>query len=123
MPTVNADAALSGGAYLRMTVTEGTQDVAANTSEDSWSLTLYKGSFSSFNLDGVGYSASVNGSVVSSGSYTFDFRSSTSKLIASGTVTVTHNADGTKTTAFSGYTDATVTSSGGPATADRKSVV
>lgn len=111
------DAGLSGGAYLRLTVTQTSQNIAANTSTDSWSVVLHKGSFASWSSTPIAWSANIGGTGYS-GSYTFDFRyGSTSQLLGSGSTVVTHNPDGTKSTSVSGYTAATGTSTGGPATA------
>jgi len=112
----DAPSGLSGGAILRLTVNQTSQNTGLNQSTDAWSETLFKGIYASYDLSGIGYSGSIN-AVAFSGSFTFDFRSTSSKLITSGTQTVTHNVDGTKTISVSASIANTLTSTGGPATA------
>lgn len=95
------DAIFSGASRphtLRLTVTEESQDIGANRSEVDWSLRALKHpSWSSYSFSASNtWSVNVNGSV-SSGTWTYDFRVSSNILIASGTINVTHNTDGTKT--------------------------
>jgi len=88
---------------LRLTATQGTQNIAANTSQVAWSLVAIRdtgtGYFSgspttwSANIGGVAYSGSVA---------SYDFTVNSSITIASGTATVAHNTDGTKTAACTG---------------------
>ncbi len=44
----------------------------------------------------------INGTTIAVNDYTYDFRSNYTKVLASGTINVGHNSDGTKTMAFSG---------------------
>lgn len=111
----NYDVGMGSGAILRLTVTQSSQSIAGNSSVDSWSLTFIKGSASSWSANAVGWSVNINGSVYS-GSFTFDFRSYSSLLLAASSTTIGHNSDGTKTIAVQGNIGATNTSSGGPAT-------
>lgn len=108
------DAGLGGGAVLRLSVSTASQDIANNTSTLSWSLTLYKGSFSSYSYDPVPWSVSIAGAGYSGG-FTFDFTVSSSVLIAVGSTVVGHAADGTLAAYVTGYIGATGTSTGGPA--------
>lgn len=82
--------------------TEGTIDINNNRSICSWSSrideTTENGTWSNA---AATWSAAVNGSTVGSGSKTYDFRSTNSVALGSGSVWVTHNADGTKTVAVS----------------------
>lgn len=111
----NYDVGMGSGAILRLTVTQSSQSIAGNSSVDSWSLTFIKGSASSWSANAIGWSVNINGSVYS-GSFTFDFRSYSSLLLAASSTTIGHNSDGTKTIAVQGNIGATNTSSGGPAT-------
>lgn len=101
------DASLNNGGRgftLRLTVTQSSQDITNNTSTLAWSLVLIKGANSysswtknwSINIDGQTSSGSIAG---------YDFRTYSSLTLGSGTKTVTHNADGTKTAAVSGTFD------------------
>lgn len=116
MPSQNFDTSsgLGGGAILRLTLSENSQN--STQSFDTYSLTLIKGAYASYDLSGTTWSASIDGTA-SSGSFTFDFRVTSSQLITSGSKTVTHNADGTKSISVSGSIGSTGTSTGGPATA------
>lgn len=107
------DYALGGGAVLRFTVVQTSQDIATNQSVDNWSLALFKGSFSPWTTDPIPWAISIN-EVPYSGSFTFDFTVETTHLIAAGSTPVPHNADGTKTTRVAAYMDDTGTSVGGP---------
>jgi hypothetical protein len=104
-----ASDAMSNGFVLYLTLTETSTNPAANTSVVSYSLYINPpGNYQSFNLNSgdQSYSITINGSVVASGGFTYDFRSpneNTNKVIKSGTVTITHNANGSKTVAASGY--------------------
>jgi hypothetical protein len=85
---------------LVLTVTETGTDANANTSTLSWNLkvdpTSNYTSWSNIAGDNT-YSVVING-VNGTGTYTFDFRTNTSssQTIASGTRTVTHEVDGSK---------------------------
>ena len=86
---------------LRLTVTQTSQDIAANTSLVSWSLVAIKHpSYSSYSFYANPWAVTINGSS-GSGTWTYDFRSVSSVTLASGSITVPHNADGTKTISVS----------------------
>lgn len=116
MTDFDTSAGLGGGAILRLTVTQASQSVGLNQSTDAWSLTLIAGSYPSYDLTNtITWSATINGAT-SSGTFSFDFRSTSSQLLGSGSTTVTHNADGTKTISVSGTMGNTGSGTGGPAT-------
>jgi hypothetical protein len=104
-----ASDAMSSGFVLYLTLSETSTNPAANTSVVSYSLYINPpGNYESYNLNSgsQSYSVTINGSVVGSGGFTYDFRSpnnNTNKVIKSGTVTITHNADGSKVVAASGF--------------------
>lgn len=110
-----ATASTAAGFSLRpfnlvLTATESSTNSSGNTSVVSWTLELDPTSnYNSYNLyaNQNSYSVWING-VQISGNYTFDFRTNTTsnRTIASGTQTITHNADGSKTISI----DATSTS-------------
>jgi hypothetical protein len=110
---------------LTLTVTETATNAAANTSDVSYSLVINPpGTWEAYNLtsSNQSYSITINGSVVASGGFTYDFRSpnnNTNKTVKSGTVSgIAHTADGSKTiaafasanTANSGIGDGTIAS-------------
>ena len=84
----------------QLELTQQSQNVANNTSTVKWIITLLSNSgyFSQIRL---GYSLAMGGTTISSRSYSSDpeqhnMSSHSSLQIASGTTTVSHNADGTK---------------------------
>lgn len=108
------DAGLAGGAVLRLTVDLASQNVNGNYSVVNWALYLVKGTYTSWTATAIGWSVSINGAGYSGG-YTFDFRSSSQVTIAAGSTQINHNADGTASVGVFGHTNATGTSTGGPA--------
>ena len=101
---------------LELIVNLASQNIAANTSTVNWELHLLCYTGATYDLYSQAWSVNILG-VGYSGSYTFDFRSYTDKLIASGSTTVGANADGTPpNTAVSGSMAATGTNVGGPTT-------
>lgn len=94
---------------LVLAVTLASQSVTANTSLLSWSFYMQEYvNANPFNLNGnCTASASVGGTVYSSGGLKYDFRSTNATVpIASGSKTISHNADGTKSVALSAsYSD------------------
>lgn len=89
---------------IRLSVTESTKDPINNRTLMAWSCYLYRANDlgSPFNLNNnATVSASVNGSVLSSSSKSYDFRSpkntaGSTVSMGSGTKWVDHLADGTK---------------------------
>jgi microcystin-dependent protein len=99
-----------GQGTLILSVNQGSQSIAGNYSDDSWSLTLNCSNRQSYNnYNNVRWDVNINGSGYG-GNFGFDFRNSSSKLIATGTTRVAHNADGTKSISVSGSIGATATS-------------
>lgn len=95
--------------YAVLTVTEKSYDVASNSSVVSWDLKLYR----PYNISSSvakSYSVVVNGATVSSGTTTIG--GSGTKTIASGTRTVYHNSDGSKSITFSFSLEFAITWSG-----------
>lgn len=103
----------SKGHYrLELVVNQSSQNVGANSSTVSWSLVLRK--LDTYWANGWGdralsYEAKLDGVVVASGTKDYDFRKYTALTLASGTRTIAHNTDGTK----SFTVGASVTSYGG----------
>lgn len=83
--------------YAVLNVTQQSQNVASNSSTVLWELLLYRPS-SIVSSASKSWSINVNGTT-KSGETTIG--GSGTKSIASGTVTVPHNADGTKSISFS----------------------
>ena len=85
---------------LTLNINPRSPDITNNRTTVDWSLVLSFSdslSYGRYNYDPNPYSVVINGSTVSSGNYTYDFRKSSSKTIASGSTTISHNSDGTKT--------------------------
>lgn len=95
--------------YAVLTVTQQSQNTTAKTSTIAYTLTLYRPSNVSSSTN-KSYSIVINGSTVKSGKYSI--KGSGTKTIASGTTTVAHNSDGTKTLSFSGSVQFGITWSG-----------
>lgn len=112
----NWDQGTGGGAFIRLTMDQGTQDFANNRTSVNWSAAFYKGSFNSYSFDAIGWASNIGGNGFG-GSFTFDFRVSSGVGLGSGSVWITHNDDGTMSVGGSCSIGATGTSSGGPATA------
>lgn len=86
---------------LKLNITPRSPDIANNSTVVDWSLVL---SFSGTLTYGrywsgsdISYSVAINGSTVKSGKYTYDFRRYSTLTIASGSTTINHNSDGSKT--------------------------
>lgn len=99
----------SSNPYAVLTVTEDSHNVSNNTSVVSWNLKLYR-PYSISSSTAKNYAVVINGATVSSGTTTIG--GSGTKTIASGTRTITHNSDGTKTISFSFSLDFKITWSG-----------
>lgn len=89
---------LSSAPYAVLNVTQQSQNIANNTSVVRWELLLYRPS-AIYSSTAKSFSIVVNGSTVKSGTTTIG--GSGTKSIASGTTTIGHNADGTKSISFS----------------------
>lgn len=91
----------TGKATLYLDVTETSTNPGANTSVVSFTLRVV-GNNASWNLNsGSTWSCVINGTTYS-GTWTYDFRSDNTVTLKTGTQTITHNADGSKTIAVSG---------------------
>lgn len=93
----------SNGFYMILTVTQSSQSVANNTSTLSWSLKYYCGSKYYQNSSTTdAFKVVINGTTVyNTSKATWFSGSNTNVTVASGTTTVTHNSDGTKSVALS----------------------
>lgn len=80
---------------LDLVVTESSTNSAANTSVVSWTLNV-TGNSASYNGGAGSWSVAVNG-VNWSGTWNYDFRSNNNPQIGSGSTTVTHLTNGSKT--------------------------
>ena len=94
--------ATSGSYTTTLTVTEGTYNVANNTSPVTFTLTLKKNSGTGlWNNDSCPWSININGTSYS-GTFTYDFRDYSSLTLKSSTTqTITHDGDGSKKIAVS----------------------
>lgn len=83
---------------LVLTINTSSQSQTNNTSTLSYSLRVDKLSgYGYWTNVGQPYSIKINGQTVKSGSWTYDFRSYSSKTIDSGTITIKHNSNGSIT--------------------------
>ncbi len=101
MATFTAGFSGNGQYRLRAEVTQGTQSVDNNTTVVNYSLYVDKLSGSGYWTGTSGNSSSLGGDLSGASGIggwwaPYDFRDYSSLLIASGSKTVTHNADGTK---------------------------
>lgn len=94
----------NNGYTLYLDVSESNVSVSNNTSTVNWTLRIVSTKalvYGSWDLDGTTYSISIDGSVVSSGSKAYDFRNYQNLTIASGSKTITHNSDGSRSVSCS----------------------
>ena len=96
----SVDVAVSGNIKLRFNWSQSSQSVANNNSVVSWNLQLISANGSISSSASKSWSVTVNGSNYS-GSNTVGIGTNSSKTLASGSTTIAHNADGTKTFSFS----------------------
>ena len=100
---------LSGGSAssqyrIRMVVTESNVNINNNTSVVNVTAYLDKLSGSGYySSDGKPWNIKIDGSTVASGNKTYDFRKYTTLTLGSGSKTITHNSDGSKSVAVSAY--------------------
>ena len=100
---------LSGGSAssqyrIRMVVTESNVNINNNTSVVNVTAYLDKLSGSGYySSDGKPWNIKIDGSTVASGNKTYDFRNYTTLTLGSGSKTITHNSDGSKSVAVSAY--------------------
>lgn len=97
---------------LRFRWSLSNQSVANNTSSVSWWLELVSGAYGKISSSASKkWSVSVNGTNYS-GSNSVSIGNNATKTLASGTTTITHNSDGTKTFSFSFSQEFAITFSG-----------
>lgn len=86
---------------LRFTWTATSQDYAKNTTVVGWKLELIAGTYGAISSTAKkAWSVTVNGTKYS-GTNTIGIGNNTTKTLASGSITIAHGADGTKTFSFS----------------------
>lgn len=96
----NVDVWVSNQITLRFGWWQNSQSVANNSSVIGWHLQLIASGGSISSSSSKSWSVSINGKNYS-GSNTVDISSGQTKTLASGTTTIPHNADGTKSFSFS----------------------
>lgn len=96
----SVDVWVSNQITLRFNWSQSSQSIANNNSVVSWSLQLIASGGSISSSASKSWSVSVNGSNYS-GTNTVGVSNGATKTLASGSTTVAHNADGTKTFSFS----------------------
>ena len=96
----NVDVWVSNQITLRFNWSQSSQSIANNNSVVSWNLQLIASGGSISSSASKSWNVTVNGSNYS-GSNTVGISSGQTKTLASGTTTVGHNADGTKSFSFS----------------------
>lgn len=98
----------SGRYTTTLTITQGTQNIATNSSVVNWSLSVLSdgGTIYHWN-DTCPWNVKINGTTVDSGTFSYDLRSGGTQTVMSrsGTTTVVHDNDGTKTVSVSAYVD------------------
>lgn len=95
--------------YVRLAWAESSQNIANNTTTISYTLSIYRSSNISSSA-AKDYSITINGVKVASGTTTIG--GSGTKTIKTGTTTITHNADGSKTFNYSFSQEIGITWSG-----------
>lgn len=96
----NVDVWVSNQITLRFNWSQSSQSIANNNSVVSWSLQLIASGGSISSSASKSWAVTVNGSNYS-GTNTVGISSGTTKTLASGSTTIAHNADGTKSFSFS----------------------
>lgn len=97
---------------LKFSWTQSSQSVANNTTTISWTLQLIAGSSGRISSTASkDWSVTVNGTKYS-GTNTVAIANSATKTLASGTTTITHNSDGTKSFSYSFSQEFAITFSG-----------
>lgn len=94
----------NSGYTLYLDVSESNVSISNNTSVVNWTLRIVSTKalvYGSWDYNGTPYSVSIAGSVVASGSKAYDFRNYQNLTIASGSKTITHNSDGSKSVSCS----------------------
>lgn len=93
---------------LTLTVTQGTQSIANNSSVVNWNLKLVSNGGTLYHWNNTcPWNVKLNGTQVDSGTYSYDLRDGGTQTIfeKSGSTTITHDSDGTKSISVYAYTD------------------
>ena len=94
---------ISAQYQLDWDIAQASQNVSANTSQVYGRLIVRKtGGSGYWSNNANGWSINIDGQTAS-GTYTYDFRKYSELTLWSGYVTITHNADGTRSVGSSGY--------------------
>lgn len=97
---------------LQFLWSQSSQNVANNTTTISWSLKLIAGTYGAiYSSPARNWSVTINGTTYS-GSASVAIDNNETKTLASGSTTISHNADGTKTFSYSFSQDFQITFSG-----------
>lgn len=97
---------------LKFSWAQASQSVSNNTTKISWQLQLIAGAYGRISSTASkDWSVTVNGTTYS-GTNTVGIANSATKTLASGSTTITHNADGTKTFNYSFSQEFAITFSG-----------
>ena len=96
----NVDVWVSNQITLRFNWSQSSQSIANNNSVVSWNLQLIASGGSISSSASKAWNVTVNGSNYS-GSNTVGISNGQTKTLASGSTTIGHNADGTKSFSFS----------------------
>ena len=97
---------------LKFSWSEKEQSIANNTTTVSWKLELIAGAYGKIESSvSKNWSVTVNGKNYS-GTNTIGIANNTTKTLASGTTTITHNSDGTKSFSYSFSQQIEITYSG-----------
>jgi hypothetical protein len=101
MPTYTGTFSNRSQYQLQLILTEGTQSIANNTTQVSFTLRIVESpEWGSWTANSATYSINIDGQTFS-GSFTYDFRNYNTLNLRTGTVTIDHNNDGTKTVSAS----------------------
>lgn len=93
---------------LTLTVTQGTQSIANNSSAVNWNLKLVSNGGTLYHWNNTcPWNVKLDGTQVGSGTYSYDLRDGGTQTIfeKSGSTTIAHNSDGTKSISVYAYTD------------------
>lgn len=97
----NTSVSVGSGCTLKFNWSQSSQSVANNTTKISWNMQVILSSgYSISSSAGKNWSVTVNGTKYS-GTNSFGSISGTTKTLASGSTTITHNSDGNKTFSYS----------------------
>ena len=94
------DVTVTNQIKLRFNWSQASQNISNNNSVVSWNLQLISTTGTISSSANKSWSVTVNGSKYS-GTNTIGISTNTTKTLASGSTTIAHNSDGTKTFSFS----------------------